>query len=205
MTFVYALLAAPIGAAAGCAVWFVFAQWEEARARRYFAGGVENRLSRLLRRSADRWRRFKEFPDFLELLALGLSSGFTLARAWEEALRFLSSGPLKAELLQTANDFSLGRPRADAIAALTARLDDERLSGALALLTHSLKHGTPLEGILLDQSRRLRASALMALERRAQTASLRLLFPLVFFILPTIFIILFGPLALGFMETGRLF
>lgn len=187
-----------MGLASACCVWFGLHVRDERRARRLFDN---NRKSV----SARPWAYVRAFPDFLELLALALSSGCTLDRAWEEALRFLPEGPLRSELRRVSNDFSLGRSRVDAIRALMGRLNNDRLGGTLALLCHSLKYGTPLEGILLEQARSLREAALMAVEKRAQTASLRLLFPLVFFILPTIFIILFGPLVLGFIETGRLF
>jgi tight adherence protein C len=188
------------------AAWFLIEWKDEWRARRYFSKDAALPVLWLRwRRRQAKWRRFKEFPDFLEFASLGLSSGLNLDRAWEEAVRFLPAGPLQVELRRTANDFSLGRPRKEAITDLARRLDDDRLAGPLGLLSHALKYGTPLEELLLDQAKRLREAVLLALERRAQTAGLRLLFPLVFFILPTLFIILFGPLALGFLETGRLF
>lgn len=193
-----------IGVFSGCVLWFSLLLRDELRARRHFRPGPKIKWKFWLRKR-EAWQRFKGFPDFLELLWLGLSSGLTLDRAWEESLRFLPPGPLRVELLRTVNDFSLGRPRREALEDLIRRLKDDRLSAPLVLIGHALAYGTPLEGVLLDQARRLRNIAMMVLERRAQTAGIRLLFPVVFFILPTLFIILFGPLVLGFLETGRLF
>jgi tight adherence protein C len=188
------------------ALWNYFEWLEEHRARRHFDHSDKKSVVFLIwNKRRVRWQRFVAFPDFLEFLALGLSSGLNVDQAWERGVRYLPKGPLREELRQTANDFSLGRPRQEALFDLCERLEDERMSATVGLITHALKYGTAVEKLLFEQAKRHRAEVLLAMEKRAQTASLRLLFPLVFFILPTIFIVLFGPLVLGFLENGRIF
>jgi tight adherence protein C len=138
-------------------------------------------------------RSLAAFSDFVELVALCLSAGMDVERAWSAALAQTPVGDLKSELTRVANDLALGRGRTEALAELAARLDDFRLRSVITLVVHALKRGTPLEKILLDEAERLRGAHLAALEKRAQTAGVRILFPLVFLIVPTIFIVLFGP------------
>jgi len=73
------------------------------------------------------------------------------------------------------------------------------------LIIQSLKNGSPLEGILTDQAAYFRTSRFLDLEKRAQTAPIRILFPLMLFIFPTLFIVLFGAVAMQMAQKGGAF
>ncbi len=157
------------------------------------------------KRRRDRWRNFREMPDFLELLAMAVSAGLNVERAWALAVAHLPESPLKATLQKSAGRFSEGRPREDTLRDLSVHLDDARIRPVFAIIIQAMKRGTPLERVLIDQAKSLRALALAAVERRAQTAPIRLLFPILLFLFPTLFIVIFGPILLQFAQHGQLF
>jgi tight adherence protein C len=152
-----------------------------------------------------RWKIFKALPDFFDLLALALSSGLSFQRSFEASLDVMPSGLLKEELNQTWQMIRVGESVESAFRALTARLNEDRAAGAFALILQSLERGNPLHQVLFDQAATLRRQQMMTLEKRAQTIGLRLLLPIMIFIFPTLFVLLFGALYLSFLQSGSLF
>ncbi|MCB4756068.1 MAG: type II secretion system F family protein [Elusimicrobia bacterium] len=151
------------------------------------------------------WKNYCAFPDFLELIAMALRAGLVLEKAWELALRYMPPSPLKDELEKSYRHFSSGQSRDELFERLLKSLNDERLSPALRFIAQSMSQGLPLQSVLLEQADILRTSVYLSLEKRAQTASIRMLFPIVFLIFPSLFLILFGSIALQFALHGGLF
>lgn len=135
----------------------------------------------------------RTLPDFLELTAMGLSAGLVLESAWAQAVRGLRPGPVKKELERCLEWVRRGESRVLALREAGRRLVDPRAAMIMALVTQSLERGNDVGPVLLDQARALRSAALVELERRSQTAPLRLLFPVLFFLLPAVFLVLLGP------------
>jgi len=152
-----------------------------------------------------RWLCFRVFPDFLELFAMALSAGLPFERAWGMAADHLPDGALKNHLQLVGVEFSSGRPRDESLRRLAERLNEPRLTSIFPLLIHAMKRGTPLQTILADQAESLRTMALSAIEKRAQTASVRLLVPVVLFLFPTLFLVVLGPLVLQYAQRGQFF
>lgn len=142
------------------------------------------------------WNLLKEFPDFLQLVILALSSGLNLDQAWRVASEAIPACQLK-EVLQNT-------PQENYFFLLERNLNDSRLSPTLHLIQESQDKGFPIQESLEIQADQLRKRTWMILEKRAQTAPLRLLFPLLLFIFPTIFLVLFGPILLQMAQFGSL-
>lgn len=154
------------------------------------------RIKRWLKKDLLKRQRFNLFPDFLDLVAMGLSAGITLQQSWESAIELLEQGALKeALMLSTEADFQ----------ACADHLNDERLTPTLIIIAQAARRGAPLQDVLYEQANLMRQARFLDIERLAQTASLRILFPLVFFILPSVFIVLLGPLFLTYLHSGSLF
>lgn len=149
-----------------------------------------------------RWIQFRQMPDFLELFAMALSAGLNFERGLSTALLYLPEGALKRDIKKTVDELTLGRPRFEALGRLEEHLQEPRFIALFALLRQAIKNGAPLDDILIDQAQMLRSAAFVIMERKAQTASLRLLFPLLLFIFPTFFVILFGPLVIQYVKQG---
>lgn len=183
-------LAVLAAAAAGLVVWFGWPLWP--------AGAP--RLSRRSRR-----RCFAELPEFFELLGLCLSSGQSLRAAWAATARNAPAGPLQAELERATRALELGQAAAEVMGALARRLGDARVAMALALVAQSLERGNPLEPVLLGQATSLRRLRMMEIERRAQTAPLRMMAPVFGLIFPAVLLLLLAPVLLKLAQGGSLF
>ncbi len=146
-----------------------------------------------------------ELADFLDLMALGISSGLNMENAWALGTHHTRPGLLKKELVWVQDALFLGRPREEAFQELDRRLGQDSLHLFFAILVQSVRAGSRLQNLFHDQASALRRARLFRLERRAQTAPLRLLLPLFLFIFPTIFLILFGPLAIRLSQGVSLF
>ncbi len=173
--------------AAGSVLWF---GWPLLPARR-------PRLSR-----KDRRQCFAELPEFFELLGLCLSSGQSLRGAWAATARNAPPGALQGELERATRALDLGQSPAEVMAALAQRLGDGRAAMALALVAQSLERGNPLEPVLLGQASALRRLRMMEIERRAQTAPLRMMAPVFGLIFPAVLLLLLAPILLKLSEGG---
>lgn len=190
-------------------VGFAFSVWF------YFESAAEKIWFRNLGRSqaerkavVSRWESVRltaELADFLDLMALGISSGLTMENAWRLGTRHARPGLLRNELVWVQDALFLGRPREDAFQELDRRLGQDSLHLFFSILVQSVRAGSRLQHLFHDQAAALRRARLMRLERRAQTAPLRLLLPLFLFIFPTIFLILFGPLVIRLSQGLSLF
>ena len=134
-------------------------------------------------------------PDTLDLLTICLDAGL----AFDAALREVSekvTGPMAAELIQTMGEMRLGRPRKDAMddmARRMASLDWTDFVGALAL---AQQLGAPMIDTVNIQADEIRRRRRQRAEEKAAQASLKMLFPMIGCIFPTLFIVLMGPVAL---------
>lgn len=147
----------------------------------------------------------RQVPYFLELLALGLSSGLNFDQAWNNTLPHLEESFFKQKVSRASNQIFQGRAQSDALSELTEIFNDSTIKSIFQIMVQGLCHGTPLESIILDQADFLRLKNYHAIEKKAHMASVRLLFPLVFIIFPAIFIVLFGPLVLHYIYNGTFY
>jgi tight adherence protein C len=105
-------------------------------------------------------------------------------------------GALAVELGQTLRDVQLGRTRAEALRELSARVDVSELNSLVSALIQADRLGSSLGPILRVQADQLRMRRSQRAEKLAMEAPVKILLPLIFFIFPTIFIMIFGPIVL---------
>jgi tight adherence protein C len=138
-----------------------------------------------------------ELADFLEAMALGLSAGLVLEEACAHASEMLPEGEFKVALI--------AEPTLQKLRELGDKLNNARFSGIVSIIIQAKKNGAPLHDMLVEQAEFLRSEHLWTLEQQAQTLGLRLLFPILLFIFPGIFILLVGSLYLQITAQGFLF
>ncbi len=134
-------------------------------------------------------------PDFLDLLTVTVEAGLGL----ESALARVGSrihGPLGEEILITMHHMRIGQSRETALKEMARRCDDPDLDHFVSTLIQSQRLGVSLGNILRSQSSTLRTSRRQTVEEAAQKAPVKMLFPLVFCIFPTLFIVILGPAAI---------
>jgi tight adherence protein C len=138
-------------------------------------------------------------PYALDLLTLSVEAGLDFTQALARIVQKLGPTPLALELGGALRDIQLGRTRAQALRELSRRVDLSELNSIVSSLIQADELGSSLGPILRVQSEQLRQRRSQDAEKKAMEAPVKILFPLVLFIFPTIFIIIFGPIAIKYI------
>ncbi len=149
-----------------------------------------------------RRQTLKSLPFMLDLITLCVESGLNLTGAIAQAVAKGPAGPLKDEFARLLRDIRAGRPRTEALREMAVRLDMAAVSNFVATLVQAEATGMSLGPILRAQAEQRRTERFARAEKLAMEAPVKLLFPLLFFILPCVFAILMFPIVMKFMAAG---
>ena len=131
-------------------------------------------------------------PTVLDLLTLSVEAGMSFDEALTRLIRRLR-GPLVDELSLMQRDIQLGTSRSDAMAAMAARVDAPEVTSFVRALNQADKLGVPLAQMLRSQADDLRTKLRNEAEEHAMRAPVKMLFPTVLLIFPSIFVVVLGP------------
>jgi len=156
-----------------------------------------------LRRVANRRRRhiMRQLPDMLDLITLSIEAGLAFDGAVYEATRRFK-GPLSDELKKAMREVTLGKPRSQALRAMAERLKLEDISLLVSAVHQSETLGSPLADALKALAAELRKKRLRMIREQIAKLPVKLIFPLVLFIFPTLFIVILGPAVIQISRTG---
>jgi tight adherence protein C len=142
----------------------------------------------------------KALPDVLDLLSVSVEAGLGLDGAIQKVGEKFPD-PIAGEFRELLKSVRLGTPRADALRSLADRsgLPDMRTFTAAVIQAEQL--GVAISRVLRGQAEALRGKRKQKVEERAMALPLKMLFPLILFIFPTIFIVVLGPVVINFMTT----
>ena len=139
-------------------------------------------------------------PSALDLLTISVEAGLSfdaaLARVAEKY-----ENPLTAEITQVLNEIRLGRARVEALEDMTRRCRVEELSNFVQAVVQSEQLGVGIANVLRIQSEEIRRRRRQRAEEQGQKAPLKMLFPMVGCIFPTLFIVLLGPAVIQVAHT----
>ena len=154
----------------------------------------------------DRTKRIqKAMPDALDLLTISVESGLGFDAALSHVARN-TDGPLADEFARVLQEMQIGLGRGAALRALGERTHVAELSGFVSAMVQADALGIPVAQVLRVQAREIRTKRRQRAEEQAQKVAVKILIPLIFCILPCLFIAVLGPAAIGIMESfsGRL-
>src|SRR3989338_5045634 len=145
------------------------------------------------------FRRRKEmtkfFSDTLDLLTVALEAGLSfdsaLVRVGEEQRRV--STQISRELLFTNHQILVGKSRDEALQGLAKRCGVDEISAFVRAVIQSNKLGTSLVKTLNTQADELRKKRKQNIQAQILKAPVKLIFPLLFFIFPTLLVVILGP------------
>jgi tight adherence protein C len=137
----------------------------------------------------------RDLPTVVDLLVLSLEAGMGLDRAIRTVISEYRSA-LADEFHRVLNDIDLGLPRGEAFDRMAARVGLDDLRSLSRAIIQSEELGVSLVGAMQTQSQEVRLSRRRAAEAEALRAPVKMLVPLVIFILPTLFMLLLGPVLL---------
>ena len=157
----------------------------------------------VFRKSRARVLEMREtLPDTLDLIVVCVEAGMGVDAALTRVGREQNSQNLALgeELMLTTQEMQAGAVRKEALIRLAERVGIEEFRGLVTFLTQTEEMGGSIARSLRVYAETMRDKRSQAAEEAARKTVIKLIFPLVFFILPAIFIILLGPPGLGIIE-----
>lgn len=140
-------------------------------------------------------------PDFFDTVNLLLEAGMGLDLALLEVSKKIK-GPLAEEFFQTLEDMKLGKSRREAFYALRKRVPSDSFQSVITSLIQADQLGIGMAKVLGNLTVRIREQRREAAREQAMKAPVKMLFPMVFFIFPSIFIVILGPLVITLITKG---
>lgn len=134
----------------------------------------------------------KSLADNIDLLTIMVEAGLSLNAAMSEVTKQVE-GPLSDEFSRLLQEIRLGVGRSDAFRHLAERTDVSELSSFVTAMVQAEVFGVSTTNVLRAQSKELRNKRRQRAEEKAQKLSVKLVFPLVFCILPSLFVVALGP------------
>lgn len=146
-------------------------------------------------------------PEFLDLMVICIEAGLSLDQALMRCVNELSRNQpeLADELSLVTLEQRAGRPRMEAWQNLAGRVDLDVIRALVASIKQADQFGTSVAKILRVQSDTLRVQRRQKVEEIAAKMAVKLVFPLVFFIFPSLFIVAMGPAAIAMQEAMKKF
>lgn len=144
-------------------------------------------------------KALRELPDVLDLLTVSLEAGLGFDAALSKLVS-KSDGVLSAEFRRCLEEIRLGKTRREALLGVKDRLAADELRLLISSILQAEKLGIGLVQVLRVQSHEVREQRRQRAEEAAMKAPIKMLFPLVLFIFPSLFIVLLGPAAIQFIE-----
>ena len=149
-------------------------------------------LDRKVQERKDSIRR--DLPDTLDLLAISVEAGMGFEGALGVVCENFDS-PLADEFARTLREMELGLPRREALQNLRKRTEVPELSNFVLTLTQADALGMPVGRVLKTSAQEMRSKRQQWAREKAAKLPVKILFPLVLFIFPAIFVVLLGPAA----------
>lgn len=144
----------------------------------------------------------RSVPETIDLLDLCIGAGLDLTSSVRWIIDKTESNAFVEQLQIVLGEIHVGKSQSQALRDMAKRLNITDVNSFVRSVVQSENMGTSLEEAFTNLSEDTRLSRFQAGERYAIKASLKILFPLLFFILPVIMIVVAGPIIVKFMQGG---
>lgn len=144
----------------------------------------------------------RELPDVLDLLTVSLEAGLGFDSAVSKVIS-KKDGVIAGEFHRCLEEIRLGKTRRQALAGIRDRIDVDEIKAFISSILQAEKLGIGMVQVLRVLSNEVREQRKQRAEEEAMKAPIKMLFPLVLFIFPSLFIVLLGPAIIQFMNTFR--
>lgn len=142
----------------------------------------------------------RDLPDILDLLVISVEAGLGLEGAIQIVGNHFSS-PMARELARMLKEIELGLPRRSALQNLKRRTGVPEVSNLVLSLIQAEALGMPVGKVLRTQANELRLKRRQAARERAAKLPIKILFPLLLFIFPSLFVVILGPAVVSITST----
>ena len=141
----------------------------------------------------------RALPDTLDLIVVSVEAGLGFEAALARIVDH-TRGPLSDELRRVLADVNLGLSRREAMQTMAKRARTTGVSSLVSAILQSERTGMGVGQVLRSQASHVRTLRRQRAEEAAMKAPLKMLFPLVFFIFPSLFVVVLGPAVLSLLQ-----
>jgi tight adherence protein C len=141
-------------------------------------------------------------PDALDMLTLSVEAGL----GFDQALAHVATGtrgPLAREIARSQHEMQMGKDRAEAMRALADRTTVPELRTVAIAIMQASQLGVPMSAVLREQASEMRVRRRQRAEEKARKVPVKVLFPLMFCLLPALFVVILGPAVLRIIDAFR--
>jgi tight adherence protein C len=142
----------------------------------------------------------KSLPDALDMLTVCVEAGLGFDAAVAQVARN-TEGPVAGEFARVLQEMQFGMSRVQALRAMVQRATAPELRTFVSALVQAAELGIPIAAVLREQAREMRLKRRQRAEEQAQKVPVKILFPLIVFLMPALFIIILGPGAINIYHT----
>ncbi len=144
----------------------------------------------------------RDLPHVIDLLNICIGAGLDFMLAVNRVIREFRPCVLIDELKILSREINMGSSRRDALKSLSKRINSPEITSFVRTLLQADRMGTPIGEVLRMQSEEIRIRRFQRGEEMALKAPVKLLFPLLIFILPVVLVIVAGPILIQFTRGG---
>jgi tight adherence protein C len=144
----------------------------------------------------------RSLPFALDLLTLSVEAGLDFMASIKRLVDRTRVDALNEELIRMFREVQVGKTRKEALRDTADRVNQPDLRTVLNALVQADELGVSIGAILRIQSDQMRVRRFLSAEKTANEAPVRMLFPLVLFIFPSVMIVLFGPMLIQILRHG---
>lgn len=146
----------------------------------------------------------KTLPVYLDFITMAVEAGLNMTGAINQAMDKGPPGPLRHEFFLVVRDLRSGLSRSEALRRMDARLHMSEITSFVGTVIQAERMGARIGAALRAQSEQRRTERFQRAEKLAMEAPVKLIGPLMMFIFPVTFIVLFFPIVSKFMNSGLL-
>lgn len=142
----------------------------------------------------------RQLPDVIDLLTISVEAGLGFDAALSQVVKNVP-GPLAEEIARQLQEMQIGVSRSDAFRHLGERTNVQELNAFVLSMIQADLFGVSISNVLRAQSKELRVKRRQRAEEIAQKIPVKIIFPVIFCILPSLFVVVMGPGIIRFLET----
>lgn len=155
----------------------------------------------LYQKAYDRTQQItRDLPDAIDLMTISVESGLGFDAAVQQVARN-TEGPVAEEFARVLREMQIGQGRSDALRAMAERTDVADLKSFVSAMVQADSFGIPVAQVLRIQAQEMRVKRRQRAEEKAQQVPVKITVPLIFFILPCLFVAVMGPAAINIVDS----
>lgn len=137
--------------------------------------------------------------DSLDMMTVCVEAGQSFDAALQQVARSVD-GPVAGEFARVLSEIQIGKSRGEAFSSMGARTTVPEAKNFISALVQADRLGLPIASVLREQSNQMRLVRRQLAEEKAQKVPVKILFPMLLFIFPALFIVIIGPGAIRMID-----